>query len=263
MSRRLGVILATMLVALLVMSDGAWACRCMNRLINRCGHRRVCCGLCVHLNCCQPVAPACCQPACGETKSAEVAKPVLPAASAPAVPPPAPQVSAPPVLPKPETPPVLKAEPMPEVKLPEKAVPVEVPAEPRVPAKPDITPVEPAKPAEPAKMPEKPPAPPAVPDKPAEPPKTPETPKAPDAPKAPEKPKDDPFGNADNDVKALRTWTDASGKYQIEARLVSFENGTVRLQKANGRYVRVAYDLLCSVDKDYVLNQDKSLMALQ
>src|SRR5208337_260929 len=147
---------------------------------------------------------------------------------------PAPQVSAPPVLPKPETPPVLKAEPKPEVKLPEKAVPVEVPAEPRVPAKPDITPVEPAKPAEPAKMPEKPPAPPAVPDKPAEPPKTPETPKAPDAPKAPEKPKDDPFGNADNDVKALRTWTDASGKYQIEARLVSFENGTVRLQKANG-----------------------------
>ena len=43
MARRLGIILATTVVALLVMTDGAWACRCMNRLINRCGHRRVCC----------------------------------------------------------------------------------------------------------------------------------------------------------------------------------------------------------------------------
>ena len=66
-----------------------------------------------------------------------------------------------------------------------------------------------------------------------------------------------------NDVKTLRMWTDASGKYQVEARFVSFQDGTVRLQKANGRYVRIAYDLLCSVDQDFVLNQDQSLLALE
>ena len=79
----------------------------------------------------------------------------------------------------------------------------------------------------------------------------------------PEKPKDDPFGANSNDVKTLRMWTDASGKYQVEARFVSFQDGTVRLQKANGRYVRMAYDQLCSVDQDFVLNQDQSLLAME
>ena len=58
-------------------------------------------------------------------------------------------------------------------------------------------------------------------------------------------------------------WTDASGQYQVEARFVSFQDGTVRLQKANGRYVRIAYDLLCSVDQDFVINQDQSLLAME
>ena len=83
----------------------------------------------------------------------------------------------------------------------------------------------------------------------------------PAAPKPP--PKDDPFGNAGSDVKTMRTWTDASGKYRIEARFVSFQDGTVRLQKANGRYVRIAYDLLCSGDQGFVLNQDQSLLAVK
>ena len=33
MARRLGIILATTVVALLVMTDGAWACRCMNGML--------------------------------------------------------------------------------------------------------------------------------------------------------------------------------------------------------------------------------------
>ena len=102
---------------------------------------------------------------------------------------------------------------------------------------------------------------PTVPDKPKVDEPKPEAPAKPEPPKP--APKDDPFGNGSNDAKALRMWTDTSGQYQVEARFVSFQNGAVRLQKANGRYVRIAYDLLCSVDQDYVLNQDKSLMALQ
>ena len=166
--------------------------------------------------------------------------------------------------------------------------PVEVPAEPRVPAKPDIT-MDPVKPAERAKalsqqrrpmrrrrMPEtgraqatkhrspkhrspmhrspmrrspkrrsrgrrteagsaqarrtearcaqarcpKPDAP--KPDAPKPDAPKPDAPK-PDAPK-PAKPKDNPFGR-NNDVKTLRMWTDASGKYRIEARFVSFQDG--------------------------------------
>ena len=83
------------------------------------------------------------------------------------------------------------------------------------------------------------------------------------APKPPP-PKDDPFGNAGSDVKTMRTWTDASGEYRIEARFVSFQNRNIaRLQKANGRYVRIAYDLLCSGDQGFVLNQDQSLLAVK
>ena len=58
-------------------------------------------------------------------------------------------------------------------------------------------------------------------------------------------------------------WTDASGKYQIEARFVSFQDGTVRLQKANGRYVRIGYDLLCWADQDLVHNLNQGLLAMQ
>jgi hypothetical protein len=91
--------------------------------------------------------------------------------------------------------------------------------------------------------------------------------KPPDAPahKVPEnpsKPDRDPlFKNGSNDVKTLRMWTDASGKYRVEAGFVSFRDGTVRLQKDDGRYVRIAYDRLCAVDQDFVLHQDQGLLA--
>ncbi len=230
--------------------------------------------------------PACCQAACGEVKPAE--SPLK--AEMPIVPPAAiiPGGSLPAPVPNVPNPPI-KAEPKPELPSPPKAGPAEVPAEPRVPSKPDISPIEPVKPTGPAKLPEKPsespvaPAPfalePKAPEKPPVAPSpatptpatpTPATPTPavptpavpnPGAPKPP--PKDDPFGNAGNDVKTMRTWTDVSGKYQIEARLVSFQDGTVRLQKANGHYVRIAYNLLCSGDQGFVLNQDQSLLALQ
>ena len=71
----------------------------------------------------------------------------------------------------------------------------------------------------------------------------------PDAPKAARRKAT--IRSAANDVKALRMWTDASGKYQLEARFVSFQDGTVRLQKANGGYVRIAYDRLSDGDRDF------------
>jgi hypothetical protein len=134
---------------------------------------------------------------------------------------------------------------------------------------------------EPPKAPEKVPAPKVI-EKPAEPdfpepkapaPKAPEKPAEPVAPepkapvkppvKAPEKKPEekDPFGGIN--VNTLRMWTDASGKYQLEARLVSFHDGTVRLQKTNGCYVRVAYDKLCALDQDFVLDQDQCLLAME
>ena len=133
-----GIILATTVVALLVMTDGAWACRCMNRLINRCGHRRACCCICVQPTCCQPAAmPACCQPAAGEMKPGEgavkVEAKVVPAGTNPDVMPPVPEVKSPCVLkPKPATRPEVKPEIKPEVKPEIKpgVKPLEVPAEP-------------------------------------------------------------------------------------------------------------------------------------
>jgi len=298
MARRFGFILATAVVALLVMTDGAWACRCMNRLINRCGHRRVCCAY-VQPICCQPVTlPGCCQPVAGEpsvtTDSVKVEANKVPSTDIPILPP-APQVispsetqvSGPPALKTREVPlpvkPEAKPEAKPELKLepaPPKLVPVEVPAEPRVPAKPEISPIEPVKPD--ASKPDTKPDTPKPPDvaktdasktepetvKPDTP--KPEAPKPeavkpdvpkPEAPKT-EKPKDDPFG-ANDASHGLRMWADASGKYQIVARFVSFQDGTVRLQRANGRYVRIAYDLLCSVDQNFVINQDRSLLAME
>ena len=336
MSRRLGIILATTVVALLVMTDGAWACRCMNRLVNRCGHRRACCCIHVQPSCCQPVcclpsccqpvvAPACCQPAGSAVISApaeaktvvpspstpggpslgadskapaETKKPIkpdanpvtTPAAPLPATNPPPPNVGPiekegaehrvtpkpeikPDVMPavKPDVPPAVKPDVPPAVKpdVPPAVKPDVPPA-----VKPDVTPdLKPAvkpddlKPAvkpddlKPAVKPDdvkpavKPDLMPNV--KPDEP--KPEAPKPPKAPKA--KP-DDPFESS-NGVNALRMWTDASGKYRLEARFVSFENGAVRLQRANGRFVRIAYDALCAVDRDFVLNQDQCLLAVQ
>jgi hypothetical protein len=146
---------------------------------------------------------------------------------------------------------------------PPKAAPIEVPAESRV-AKPAETPKPPEKSAEPPKAVELPkpdvPKPDDVkPDMPKSDIPKPDAPK-PDTPNTP-KPKDDPFGMAGKDT--LRTWTDSTGRYQIEARFVSFEDGTVRMQKANGRFVRIAYELLGSADQAFVLKQDRSQFAME
>ena len=58
----------------------------------------------------------------------------------------------------------------------------------------------------------------------------------------------------------MRTWSDVTGRYQVEARFVSrLADGTIRLQRADGRYVRVAFDRLCVVDQQFVRQQVKFL----
>lgn len=48
----------------------------------------------------------------------------------------------------------------------------------------------------------------------------------------------------------FRTWRDISGKYQIEAKFVTcFDDGTVRLEKPNGRWVRLPYTQLSQADQ--------------
>jgi hypothetical protein len=264
MARRSGLIVAIAAMAFLATSEAARACRCMNRLMNGCGCRSACrwastCQSCCEpVGCCDPctqVAPAAASPAAAPTEN----KAAPPAPPAPVLPRPASGYPAPqasqvkpevmrdvkPELAAPEPKPA--AEPV-SPKPPAIAAPkdVETPAEPRAVAKPELPPVlPPAKPAAPEELPVlKPPAKPA------------------DAkPPVPEK-KDDPFGTR-NDVKTLRQWSDASGKYHIEARFVSFQDGTVRLQKADGRYYRVKYDRLCAGDKDFVLHQDGAQFAAE
>jgi len=52
-----------------------------------------------------------------------------------------------------------------------------------------------------------------------------------------------------NDVKEYRLWTDASGEFHVRAKFVGIVDGKVRLQKDNGRYVRIEMDLLCTADQ--------------
>jgi hypothetical protein len=293
MARRLQVMGAIAVMAFLAMTEGAWACRCMNRLMNSCGCRSDYCVVWTGSSCCEPAA--CCDP-CGQPAATVITPPAnatfVPGA-APAAPPPAPPALVPrpaeakPAVTrdlKPETVPEVKPEIKPEVKPPVPTPPavvapkeVETPAEPKAPVKPEIKPEAPAaKPAAPPapaapaitppKIEEPVPAAPAGGATPANPPalKPPANPveakpAAPEKPKAPAK--DDPFGTR-NDVKTLRLWTDASGTHRIEARFVSFTDGTVRLQKADGRYVRIEYGLLSAADQDYVMRQDGSLYAV-
>ncbi|MBN2216616.1 MAG: hypothetical protein JW719_04500 [Pirellulales bacterium] len=50
----------------------------------------------------------------------------------------------------------------------------------------------------------------------------------------------------------MQIWTDATGNFRVEARFVSFDQQTVRLQRPSGRYVRVDYNRLSMADRERV-----------
>ncbi len=264
-SRRLGLILAATATALLADNEGAFACRCMNRLM--CG--RGCCNAYCDTSCGGCYEATCsssCQPeggcnSCGQAAPAATSTAPPPPASSPspAVAPVQPQAK-PDAPPAPTPPPAVepKSEPKPvanppELKPPVLAAPkdIETPAEPRAAAKP----AEPAVPEKPALA-----SPKAAEPLPLAPTLTPPAKVDEPKPTPPKKPQDDPFG-ANGASKSLRLWTDASGKYRLEARFVSCADSTVRLQKADGRYCRIKFDRLSAADRDFVLRQGGSLIA--
>ncbi len=64
----------------------------------------------------------------------------------------------------------------------------------------------------------------------------------------------DPFSS--NDAQDVRLWTDISGQYHCEARFVALMDGnSVRLQQADGRYVRIVLDKLSLADQQFVQQQ--------
>ena len=70
---------------------------------------------------------------------------------------------------------------------------------------------------------------------------------------SPAEDKDNPFGS--NNPGGLRLWTDATGQYRVQARFVSLQDGVARLQKADGRYVRVVVARLSAADRQFAYHQ--------
>jgi hypothetical protein len=271
MTRRVGWMAATMVAVLFVTSDAVWACKCLDGMFRRCGARRcvtsccqvrtVCCvPACAPVSCCKPVTGNAAKPAASPSDSpssapteapplpkppAEKDKPVVPPVDKPVAPPEGPMdkpIVAPPVE-KPAEAPAAPEPKTPEAKAPEPPVVPE-------PKAPEPTP-EPKAPD--AKVPE-----PKAPDAKVPEPDMPAAPAEPAKPKA-EKPAkvDDPFGQ--NRTDSLRLWTDASGQHQVEARFVSLQDGTVRLQRENGRYVRIVLDNLSVADQQFVAQQNQAI----
>jgi hypothetical protein len=288
MGRRVGVILLGLVAVLLVVTDSLSACRLLDRGFGRCGARRCrvarCCEPCclVKVTCCMPAvcAPVAKEGAEAAVKEApketpkeapkEVAKEApkevakeAPKEVAKEAPKETPKET-PTELPKeapPVPPPVVPpAKPPEEPAVQPPVQPTEKPAEPpaaQPPAKPTESPAEkpaqepavepPAKPAEsPGDQPSVvPPAKPA-----AEPAKKP-------AAKSATAPAKDPFSRID--TGGVHMWTDISGQYHLQARFVSFEDGTVRLKQSDGRYYRIAFDKLSLADQALVRRQTESV----
>jgi hypothetical protein len=60
---------------------------------------------------------------------------------------------------------------------------------------------------------------------------------------------------------AMRTWTDNTGKYRINARLVIVGEGSVRLLKDTGKYTTVPFNRLSSDDLNFVRRQSATSVA--
>jgi hypothetical protein len=50
-------------------------------------------------------------------------------------------------------------------------------------------------------------------------------------------------------ARPLRTWTDATGQFRIEARLIDVSDGVVNLEKADGETLKVPLEKLSAADQ--------------
>jgi len=57
------------------------------------------------------------------------------------------------------------------------------------------------------------------------------------------------------DDALVRTWSDSTGRYQIEAALVDYADGKVRLRKTDGQVIAVAVSKLSRADQRYVRHE--------
>ncbi|MEM9364735.1 MAG: SHD1 domain-containing protein [Planctomycetota bacterium] len=69
-------------------------------------------------------------------------------------------------------------------------------------------------------------------------------------------PADNPFA-LPSDERPLRTWSDATGKFQIEARLLREQEGQVWLERADARTIVVPIAKLSEADQAYLENRGK------
>ena len=58
------------------------------------------------------------------------------------------------------------------------------------------------------------------------------------------------------DNASAREWTDITGAFRIEAELVEYKDGVVRLRKTDGSIVSVPLAKLSKADQNYVLKPD-------
>ncbi len=57
-------------------------------------------------------------------------------------------------------------------------------------------------------------------------------------------------------VAGTRTWTDASGKFKVEAELISFEDGIVRLRRKDGKELSMPLEKLSDEDQQLLENSE-------
>jgi len=225
MGRRVTVTLAILVATLFLSADSVWACKFLDNLFGCCRASRCCATYCCEPVCCEPV---CCEAVEGAEVSTNADSTAEEPTEAPA-----------------EEPIEVPAEE------PAEEIPAEEPAEPVV-DEPAVLPVEEPPMEEPAEVPvEEPPM-----DEPAAVPVE-EPPVDEPAVPAEEPLEEDPFSR--HDTGSMRQWTDASGEYHVEAKFVSFSNGTVRLLKSNGRYCRIELDKLCVPDQTLVQQHVESI----
>ena len=65
----------------------------------------------------------------------------------------------------------------------------------------------------------------------------------------------EPSSAPDVQLGKVRTWTDASGRFTIEAAMVAFAQRKVQLQRPDGSRLVVSVDQLSSSDRDYVAEE--------
>ena len=253
---RRATLLGLLLIALVLMSSSsAMACgiplgrcfvpyNCCGPCYAPCCYAPCCCAPC-YCYCvpvvCRPVCcePACCQPAASVPKAAPAKAAEQPQPTLAPVEPPKTEKPAPSLLPTLET------------KAPEPAKPVEKKAAPKAPAK-IILPSE-------LTLPTPSDDPPKAAEGDSAPAKTPVRPKSHPVDRHLITPAEKPLvaeASFDNpfilETDQLQIWTDSTGNFRVEARFISFDEKTVRLQRPSGQYIRVAFNRLSNADKSRV-----------